>query len=193
MMVAVGQALERHVALDQLGLQNVHHGLELELVLAVQQDLVVLLVELDGGVRVLQIVALGNLFQRLLHGVVHFRHFDFGNDVEAVVGHGLFGVLRCPVPVWPTSNPSTELERRRRGVTRRTGSMRVAAGHGGRRLGRLGMRDRVPARRQAARPHGRQRRAVAGSGLGLAAVKAAITRFEISSDQRRPWRHRAPP
>ena len=81
--LAVRQALQRHVALDQLGLQDVDHGFEFELVLAVQQDLVVLLVELDVGVRVLEVEALMDLFLRLLDGVVHFRHFDLGDYVES--------------------------------------------------------------------------------------------------------------
>ena len=55
---AVIQPFERHLALDQLLLQNLDHGFELEFVRAGEQDLVVLFVELDGGVRVLQIVAL---------------------------------------------------------------------------------------------------------------------------------------
>ena len=90
--LAVGQALQRHLALDQFGLQDVDDGLELELVLAVQQDLVVLLVELDGGVRILQVEALLDLLHRLLHGVVHFGHFDLGDYVKTVIGHRLFAV-----------------------------------------------------------------------------------------------------
>jgi hypothetical protein len=33
-----------------------------------------------------------DFLQRLLDGVVHFRHFDFGDYVEAVVGHRLFAL-----------------------------------------------------------------------------------------------------
>ena len=76
--------------LTSLDSQDIHHGLQLELVLAGQQDLVVLLVELDVGVRVLQVVALVDFLQRLLHGVEHFRHFDLGDYVEAVVGHSCY-------------------------------------------------------------------------------------------------------
>ena len=81
------QALQRHLALHQLLLQNLGHGFQLEFVLAGQHDLIVLLVELDVGLRVLQIVALLNFLQRLLDGVVHFRQLDFGDDVESVVRH----------------------------------------------------------------------------------------------------------
>jgi hypothetical protein len=58
----------------------------------VQQDFVVLLLELDAGIRVLEVEALVDFLQRLLDGVVHFRHFDFGDYVEAVVGHRLFAL-----------------------------------------------------------------------------------------------------
>ena len=43
------------------------------------------LVELDGGVGVLEVVALHELLGRLLVGVVDLLHVDFGNDVEAAV------------------------------------------------------------------------------------------------------------
>jgi hypothetical protein len=33
-----------------------------------------------------------DLFQRLLHGVVHFRHFDFGHYIKGVVGHTFFAI-----------------------------------------------------------------------------------------------------
>jgi hypothetical protein len=42
--------------------------------------------------RVLEVEALVDFFQRLLDGVVHFRHFDFGDYVKAVVGHTLFAI-----------------------------------------------------------------------------------------------------
>ena len=91
---AVAQTLERHVSLHQLGLENVDHRLELELVRAGEQDFVVLLLELDARFRILQIVTLLDLFHRLLHGVHHFRHFDFRDDVKTVVRHILLGVGR---------------------------------------------------------------------------------------------------
>src|SRR5450759_2978613 len=53
--LTVSQALQRDLAFDQFGLQDVHHRLDLKLVLAVQQDFVVLLVELDVGMRVLEL------------------------------------------------------------------------------------------------------------------------------------------
>ena len=90
--LTVGQALQGDLTLDQLRLQDIDDRLELELVLAVQQDLGVLLVEFDGGVRVLEVEALLDLFQCLLHGVVHFGHFDFGDYVKTVVGHRLFAI-----------------------------------------------------------------------------------------------------
>src|ERR1017187_1184437 len=82
--LAILQALERNRALDQLGLENFHHGLQLVFILAMQQDLGVLFLELDGGAGVLEVEALLDLFQRLLHGVMDLGHFDFGNYVKAV-------------------------------------------------------------------------------------------------------------
>ncbi len=123
--LAVDQALQRHLALDQFGLQNVDHGLELELVTGLEDDLVVLLFQFDGGVRVLQVEALLDFLQRLLHGVVHFRHFDLGNDVKAVIGHRLVGSSSEGSGSGRLiSNPNIEPDRRRMGLTRRTGSTR---------------------------------------------------------------------
>ncbi len=81
------EPLERYLPLDQFLLQDFDHGFQLVLILALEQDLVLLLLELDIGVRVLQVIALLNILQRLLNGVIDLGDFDFGDDVEAVVGH----------------------------------------------------------------------------------------------------------
>ena len=87
--VAVCQALERHLALDQLLLQDFVDRLQLEFILAGEHDLVVLLVQLNLRVRILQIVARGDFLHGLLDGIGHLRQFDFGNNVEAIVWHVL--------------------------------------------------------------------------------------------------------
>ena len=37
--------------------------------------------------RILQVIARGDLFHGLLDGVIHLRHLDLGDDVEAVIWH----------------------------------------------------------------------------------------------------------
>src|ERR1019366_7494742 len=63
--LAVRQALQRDLAFDQLGLQGGPPGLDLEFGLAVEQDFGVLLLELDAGIRVLEVEALVDFFPRL--------------------------------------------------------------------------------------------------------------------------------
>jgi len=91
--------------------------LELEFVWLTRR-LVVLLVELDVGLRVFQVVALVNFLQRLLDGIDDFRYFDFGDDVEGVVGISYSGagnrVLRFRLSM---SNPRMEPVRTRSGFT----------------------------------------------------------------------------
>src|ERR1019366_3961569 len=85
--LAVGETLQGHVAFDQLRLEDIDDGLEFELILAREQDLIVLLVELDVGMGIFEIEALVHFLERLLHGVEHFRQFYFGDYVEGIVGH----------------------------------------------------------------------------------------------------------
>ena len=59
---AIGQGLQRHMAFDHLLLENVQHRAELEFILALQGDLLILLVQLDRGMRILQVVALLEFF-----------------------------------------------------------------------------------------------------------------------------------
>ena len=52
-----------------------------------QTDHTILLAQLDGGVRVFQVVALLDLLDRLLHSVGDFGQLNLGNEVECVLRH----------------------------------------------------------------------------------------------------------
>ena len=79
--------LRGHGALDEFRLQNLGDGAEFVIVLAGQQDFVILFVELDGGFGVLQVVALIDFLGGLVDGVGDFGEVDFGDDVKGVFGH----------------------------------------------------------------------------------------------------------
>ncbi len=77
----VGQGLQRHAALHQLALQDVVDGLQLELVGGGEHQRF-LLVHLDVGLRVLQVVAGMDFLQRLLDGVGNLLQVDLTDYVE---------------------------------------------------------------------------------------------------------------
>jgi hypothetical protein len=81
------EGFERHLALQQLRFEHVDDGLELELVDAGDQDLLLFFVELDVGLGVLEVEALNHFLHSLLDGIQHFGHGNFRYDVETVVGH----------------------------------------------------------------------------------------------------------
>jgi len=84
---AVLEGLERDVALGQLALKNVGDGLELVVVGAGESELG-FAVELDVGVRPLEVVALGDLLERLLNGVLNLGDLDVADDIERIFcGH----------------------------------------------------------------------------------------------------------
>src|ERR1035438_10318136 len=89
----VGQPLQRHLALHQLAFQHLDHGFQLVLIRAGQEDLVVLLVQLDRGLGILQIVTLLNLLHGLLDGIADLRQLDLGDYVETVIGHRVYRAL----------------------------------------------------------------------------------------------------
>ena len=84
------EILDRHAALDHPRLQHVDQGVHPELVVRGQPDLGLGPVELDGAVGALEVVALGDLLQRLIDGVVDLLEVGAGGDVErGIAGHGV--------------------------------------------------------------------------------------------------------
>jgi hypothetical protein len=68
--------------LDHAGLEHVDQGVHPELVIGRQPDLGLGTIELDGAVGALEVVALRDLLQRLVDGVVHFLQIGAGGDIE---------------------------------------------------------------------------------------------------------------
>ena len=84
------EVLHRHAALDHPGLQHVHQRVHPELVVGRQADLGLGTIELDGAVGALEVVALGDLLQRLVDRVVDLLEVGAGGDVERrIAGHGV--------------------------------------------------------------------------------------------------------
>ncbi len=83
----VNQILQGHLALHQLGLQNINDSLQFEFIGARNGQGQFFFVQLDVRLGILEIVAGLNLFLRLLHGVDNFRHLDLGDDIKTVIGH----------------------------------------------------------------------------------------------------------
>ena len=66
------------------------HGLEAELVVRRERELLVLLLDAGGGA--LQVVALRDFLLGLRDRVLDLGEVHFGDDVEAGIGHGLHSV-----------------------------------------------------------------------------------------------------
>ena len=80
--VAELQVLDRHVPADHPRLQDVPERIDFHLVFGGEGEGAFGLVEVDGGSRALEIVALGDLFSGLIDGVVHLLKVDSGGDVK---------------------------------------------------------------------------------------------------------------
>src|SRR5450756_132811 len=84
---AVVESLQGHAPLRELRLEQVRHGLQAELVVRRERELLVLL--LDSGRGALQVEALPDFFPGLRDRVRDLGEVDFGDDVERGFGHGL--------------------------------------------------------------------------------------------------------
>src|ERR1035441_1855827 len=127
----VSQPFQRHFALHQLAFQDLDHGLQLVLIGAGQENLVVLLIQLDGGLGVFQIVTLQNLLHGLLDGVADLRQFDLGDDIETVIGHRVYRALSAIRTFSVISSMIPEREASRATVTAactRSGSISATTG-----------------------------------------------------------------
>src|SRR4051812_29597613 len=77
-----------HVAPNQLRLKHIPQRFHLVVVLGGQRDLAADAIELDRRGRALEVVALGDLFLRLVDGVVDFLEVDASGDIErSLLGH----------------------------------------------------------------------------------------------------------
>ena len=83
----VDEVPERDLSLHELLLQHVNNSLELEIIGAGDDDLLVLLVELNFRLRVFQIEASDDFLGRLLNCVQHFRHVHDRDHVETIIRH----------------------------------------------------------------------------------------------------------
>src|ERR1035438_5556760 len=127
----VGQPLQRHLALHQLAFQHLDHGFQLVLIRAGQEDLVVLLVQLDRGLGILQIVTLLNLLHGLLDGIADLRQLDLGDYVETVIGHRVYRALSAISTFSVISSMIPDMEASRATVTAactRSGSISATVG-----------------------------------------------------------------
>ena len=80
--VADGQILHRHAALDQPAPEHVQQRIHAEAVIGGQADLRLRPVEVDGAVGSLEVIALADLLERLIDGVIHFLEIGAGRNVE---------------------------------------------------------------------------------------------------------------
>src|ERR1022692_463434 len=127
----ISQPLQRHLALHQLAFQYLDDGLQLVLIRAGQEDLVVLLVQLDRGLGVLQIVTLLNLLHGLLDGIADLRQLDLGDYVETVIGHRVYRALSAISTFSVISSMIPDMEASRATVTAactRSGSISATVG-----------------------------------------------------------------
>ena len=84
------QILDRHAALDHARLEDVDQRVHPEFVVGRESNLGLGTVELDGAVGALEVVALGDLLQRLIDGVVDLLQVGAGRYVErGIAGHGV--------------------------------------------------------------------------------------------------------
>jgi len=79
---AVPNRFERDSTLHQLRLYDVQCALEVEFIERLNGYLLLLLVELDEGLGVLEVVALDDFFASLVEGVVDLLQVHLGNDVK---------------------------------------------------------------------------------------------------------------
>ena len=80
--------IERDIALDQLGLEDVEHGPAAVLAVGLHDDVVA--GEVQRRANAFEVVALGDLLLRLGEGVGDLLAVDLADDVERAVGHGVF-------------------------------------------------------------------------------------------------------
>src|SRR4051812_23623474 len=76
------EVLHRDAALNELRLKHVPERLHLVVVLSGESDFAFGAIQLDGGRRSLEVVALGDLLLRLIDGVVDLLEVDARRDVE---------------------------------------------------------------------------------------------------------------
>src|SRR5437867_5349582 len=84
---AIRKVFERNLALGELLLKNIDDSLNFEIIDALNDEFLVLVVQFDLRLRVLQIKPRLNLLLGLLNGIQHLGHVDDGDNVKAIVGH----------------------------------------------------------------------------------------------------------
>src|SRR5881628_600555 len=84
---AIRKVFERNLALGELLLQDIDDSLDFEIIDALNDDFLVLLVQFDLRLRVLQIKPRQNLLSGLLNGIQHLGHIDDGDNIKTIVGH----------------------------------------------------------------------------------------------------------
>jgi hypothetical protein len=83
------EVLHRDAAFDEFPLQHVEQRLHFEVVVRDERERRRGAIERDGGLRTLEVVALGDLLGRLIHGVIDLLQVGAGRDVEGREGaHG---------------------------------------------------------------------------------------------------------
>ena len=86
--VAHLEILHRHSALDHLGLEHVHQRIHPELVVRRKTNLRLGPVEVHFTMGAFEIVALGDLLDGLIDGIVHLLEIGTGGNIErSVAGH----------------------------------------------------------------------------------------------------------
>ena len=76
------EVLDRHAAADHPRLEHVPDGVHLELVVGDELNQVLGPLEVDRGLRSLEVVALGQFLLGLVDGVVDFLHVHGGRHIE---------------------------------------------------------------------------------------------------------------
>src|SRR5437867_8682105 len=84
---AIRKVFERNLALGELLLKNIDDSLNFEIIDALNDEFLVLVVQFDLRLRVLQIKPRLNLLSGLLSGIQHLGHVNNGDNVKAIVGH----------------------------------------------------------------------------------------------------------
>src|SRR3989442_2638886 len=78
------ERFHRHAALDELGLHDVHHALELVLVVRHDHQLALLLLERQLRPGPLEVEPLADLLHRLIEGVLDFLHVHFRGHIKRI-------------------------------------------------------------------------------------------------------------
>jgi len=84
MDAVIFKVLHRHAALDQLAAQHIDERIVAHLPLGFDLDDRVGAIEVVEDMRALEVETLGDLFLRLIHGVVHFLQITIRGDVERI-------------------------------------------------------------------------------------------------------------